>query len=153
MPALDRTLQPNSYFRLIGLGGFDSLVLHSFNLRYFITYLLIGAFLVHASSRVIIYLNYLTNQEYIAKNLCENRDKPQLKCNGKCHLKKELEKNEERKEHDNKSQVEMLLFILPDHHRAISVRNSFSDKEKQLAFVSKQKTSGFVSFVFRPPTC
>jgi len=32
------------------------------------------------------------NYEYIATKLCENKDKPALKCNGKCHLMKELAK-------------------------------------------------------------
>lgn len=30
------------------------------------------------------------NQDYIVKNLCENRSKPQKKCCGKCYLKKQL---------------------------------------------------------------
>jgi hypothetical protein len=38
---------------------------------------------------------YLTNKEYVAKNLCENKKKPQLKCNGKCHLAKRLQELEE----------------------------------------------------------
>lgn len=38
---------------------------------------------------------YLTNKEYVAKNLCENKEKPQLKCNGKCHLAKRLQELEE----------------------------------------------------------
>jgi hypothetical protein len=38
------------------------------------------------------YVDYAINKEYIAKVLCENIEKPILKCNGKCHLKKELKK-------------------------------------------------------------
>ena len=37
-------------------------------------------------------VDYALNKEYIAKNLCENRDKPKLNCNGKCHLMKQLKK-------------------------------------------------------------
>jgi hypothetical protein len=32
------------------------------------------------------------NYDYIAKVLCENKAKPELKCNGKCQLMKELAK-------------------------------------------------------------
>lgn len=32
------------------------------------------------------------NKEYISKSLCENRNKPSKKCNGKCYLKKQLKK-------------------------------------------------------------
>ncbi len=37
-------------------------------------------------------LEYIVNYDYIAKELCENKEKPELECNGKCHLKKELAK-------------------------------------------------------------
>lgn len=33
---------------------------------------------------------WVANRAYIAENLCENRDKPQMKCNGKCYLKKKM---------------------------------------------------------------
>lgn len=29
---------------------------------------------------------YIANYDYIVNNLCKNRDKPALKCNGKCYL-------------------------------------------------------------------
>jgi hypothetical protein len=37
-------------------------------------------------------LDYIINYDYIAKELCENKAKPQMHCNGKCHLMKELAK-------------------------------------------------------------
>ena len=33
---------------------------------------------------------YQTNKDYIAKNLCENRNHPELKCCGKCQFRKKL---------------------------------------------------------------
>ena len=38
------------------------------------------------------FIDYVVNKEYITKNLCENRNKPKLNCNGKCHLMKQLKK-------------------------------------------------------------
>ena len=37
-------------------------------------------------------LNYVANYKYIVNELCENRDKPEMHCNGKCYLTKELAK-------------------------------------------------------------
>ncbi len=37
-------------------------------------------------------LDYMANYDYIVNTLCENKDKPELECNGKCHLSKELAK-------------------------------------------------------------
>lgn len=37
-------------------------------------------------------MEYVVNYDYIANVLCENKDKPQLQCNGKCYLAKQLKK-------------------------------------------------------------
>ena len=37
-------------------------------------------------------IDYAVNYEYISKVLCINKAKPELKCNGKCHLMQELAK-------------------------------------------------------------
>jgi len=38
---------------------------------------------------------YHVNKEYISKQLCENRNNPQMHCNGHCYLSKQLKKAEE----------------------------------------------------------
>jgi len=40
-------------------------------------------------------IEYLLNQDYIAEFLCINKDEPELQCNGKCHLVKEIEKQQQ----------------------------------------------------------
>ena len=37
---------------------------------------------------------YELNQDYIAEFLCINKDKPEMHCNGKCYLKKEIKKQQ-----------------------------------------------------------
>lgn len=37
-------------------------------------------------------IKYYIDYEYIVAELCENKAKPVLQCNGKCHLAKELKK-------------------------------------------------------------
>ena len=39
---------------------------------------------------VMPFIEYEINKKYIAEVLCENMTKPEMKCNGKCHLKKQL---------------------------------------------------------------
>ena len=41
---------------------------------------------------VLPVIDYVVNYEYISKELCVNKAKPKMKCNGKCHLMKELAK-------------------------------------------------------------
>lgn len=37
-------------------------------------------------------VEYLINYDYISTELCENKAKPEMHCNGKCHLAKEIAK-------------------------------------------------------------
>lgn len=54
-------------------------------------------------------IDYYANYNYIATELCENRDKPFLECNGKCYLAKELNKvNHEN--HNNESNLPKINF-------------------------------------------
>jgi hypothetical protein len=51
---------------------------------------------------IIPFIEYAVNKDYIAKNLCINRDKPKSCCAGKCHLKKELAKSDTSSENEGK---------------------------------------------------
>lgn len=71
-------------------------------LRSSTVFLLILSLLSANLSRYFVYVGFQFNRNYIAANLCENRDKPVMQCNGKCYLSKQLkqeaqkEKNQER---------------------------------------------------------
>lgn len=51
--------------------------------------------LLSGASKTMLIADYLINYDYISKVLCINRDKPESCCNGKCHLMKEMKKQEE----------------------------------------------------------
>ncbi|WP_240034588.1 hypothetical protein [Flavobacterium silvisoli] len=40
-------------------------------------------------------VDYIVNYDYISKVLCVNKAKPEMHCNGKCHLMKQLAKEAE----------------------------------------------------------
>jgi hypothetical protein len=58
------------------------------------------AFAVQTFSRVVIVFGFYANQKTIAATLCENKDKPILKCEGKCQLAKKI-LAQEKKERQN----------------------------------------------------
>ena len=58
--------------------------------------LVLFALLAQSSSYYCVVLNFQINRAYIAKNLCENKDKPSMHCNGKCCLKKKLNQTEKQ---------------------------------------------------------
>lgn len=70
------------------------------------------------------------NQDEIAAEFCVNKEKPEMHCNGQCHLNKELEKaqvfdkdDQSQKEQDRLPQInlEILLAIFPDHQADLSI--------------------------------
>jgi hypothetical protein len=52
--------------------------------------ILVAVLIVPASMRVGIMVGYVLQYDAYVSILCDNKDKPELKCNGKCHLSKEL---------------------------------------------------------------
>lgn len=54
--------------------------------------------LLQASSSLVIFSGFRLNQDFIAKNLCENRFVPKSHCHGSCHMMKEMKKEEQREE-------------------------------------------------------
>lgn len=68
-------------------------------LKQLAAFILLIAFGFQTFSKVIIVADYFINTSTFAKN-CENQAKPLLHCNGKCQMKKELQK-EEKKDQQN----------------------------------------------------
>jgi hypothetical protein len=69
--------------------------------------------LLQPLSKMLLVVEYQVNKNYIAAVLCENKTKPQLQCNGKCHLNKELkeaEKQEQKLPAPLKEKLEVLYF-------------------------------------------
>ena len=52
-------------------------------LRRLLTYALLTSLLLQLFSREVIVMSFTLNRAYIAKNLCENRNRPELHCDGK----------------------------------------------------------------------
>ena len=72
-------------------------------------------FLFQSASKLLIMANYEINKEYISKNLCENKEKPTSTCNGKCHLAKELKKQDKKENstpNSQKEKYELQLFYI-----------------------------------------
>ncbi len=58
-------------------------------------------------------LDYAINYEYIAKELCENKENLVLQCNGKCHLMKEMAKTAEEESPISTDKNNLLKEIMP----------------------------------------
>lgn len=101
---------------------------------------------------------YEVNQDFVAATLCENQEKPELECNGKCYLMKQLQKaeispisdNEEQKRVINPFMLKMDLFSASRffwEQEGISIENPAHDYSFQNGSVSE----GNLSSIFHPP--
>jgi hypothetical protein len=59
---------------------------------------LVLAFSFQPFSKVYIYVDFLIHQDYIAKNLCLEKEKPESTCAGNCQLRKELKEGTSQNE-------------------------------------------------------
>ena len=48
---------------------------------------------------------FYANRSYVTQKYCVNKDRPTLKCNGKCYLNKQLKKAEEKGDSDTPKQT------------------------------------------------
>jgi hypothetical protein len=79
-------------------------------LRHLFTILLLASFSAQTFQQALILLDYTVNTSAFAKN-CENKERPVLKCKGKCQMMKKIQEEEEKNQQnperklENKSEV------------------------------------------------
>ncbi|GAB4027847.1 hypothetical protein [Spirosoma gilvum] len=71
-----------------------------------ILYILLFATLLPTVSQWGTIAYYHANKDYIARVLCENRDKPQLNCDGKCYLAKKLKAQQDKQDKETTERVQ-----------------------------------------------
>ncbi len=109
--------------------------------------------LLQSLSTVVIVAQYMANRDYIAKNLCENRDKPQMHCGGKCCLKKKLAKEAKQNSptpRNQKNQQVVTLFF--SDYKLNLQSHSFSTVAEKYFSYNELGTANFHHSVFHPPT-
>ena len=65
-------------------------------MRFIAATIFIFLLLTQIFSKWILVADYSINKKIIAEKLCENRDNPTLKCDGKCQLAKKLASEEDQ---------------------------------------------------------
>jgi len=60
-------------------------------------------------SRLFVYASFELNKQYIATELCENKDKPWLHCDGHCYFMKKVKQAQEKEKSDER-QTQKSLF-------------------------------------------
>ena len=97
-------------------------------------------------------IEYQTNKEYIASVLCENRNKPELACNGKCYLNKKIEESQSHDSHDHSlPQIDLSKYpVAPISISSYKLENLKLFK-KALFFSAVSSPIKYTSSLFKPP--
>lgn len=76
--------------------------------------------------------DYAVNLEYIASELCINKEKPQSTCNGKCYLNSELEQAQNLNESEQKSTAPKIEVETPSLESLSATYLVFPDGAKSI---------------------
>jgi len=99
-------------------------------------------------------MDYAVNYDYISKKLCENREKPQLLCKGKCYLKKELSKtSEQSSKNDSRISTSGFIdtFIIDENFIFFTIINYNSEKSNSISDINFSYRFNLFSDIFHPP--
>jgi Na+/citrate or Na+/malate symporter len=82
-----------------------------------VSILLLLSLLTTSFANLFVFAGFELNQKYIAAELCENKNKPELHCNGKCFLMKKLkqaqDKEQKQERQAQKTQIQDALVVTP----------------------------------------
>ena len=117
-------------------------------------WLMIFAVFVANFSIAFVYVGFKLNQQYIVQNLCINRFKPSLHCNGKCYFMRKLKQAEDnekkRAARGSLNRVEISFF--QDPFSISFIEPSIIDKAAiNIQTFAYAYRSQYLDTIFRPP--
>ncbi len=107
-------------------------------------------FLIYYLRAALPYIEYEINKEYIAENLCQNKDSPMMNCKGKCYLKKQVKKAEKKEKKQNSFiTIENSLFSNLSI-KIIECIDGFNEINKEF-ILNKLYSFQYMSELLKPP--
>lgn len=97
------------------------------------------------------YVEYVVNQDYIIEFLCSNKEKPELQCNGKCYLAKQLEKQEQNKTNSLKVSLENYPIGFVNIVKIHPFQFSVTSKKSTSVFYKTLLNNNYSTSEFHPP--
>lgn len=93
---------------------------------------------------------YNINIEYIISELCENKDKPELNCKGKCYLKKKMGEADkaEKQSAEIFKQIEFPVFI---PHFNLAINPEYILIENTIPELNNLYSHTLSNKIFHPP--
>jgi len=102
------------------------------------------------SQRAVVMVHFKLNQKVIAKQFCVNQDKPELKCDGKCYLHKELQKTEHSDSEKIISTKNFDLVLNPNFEYNIEIK-TITKKKELVIYQETQHKAPYLEILVPPP--
>lgn len=118
------------------------------------THLFLNLYLLAIIQPAIPVIEYFVNYEYIANELCENKDKPTMACNGKCYLEKQVKKQlgiDVEQEAPLPPKIDLEKFITLKNKKFIYDFNILKQLNQISTFYIKFDERNFIDKLLRPP--
>lgn len=117
--------------------------------------LIVTLFFVKSMIAPMLFLDYEIRKDFIIQNYCENKDRPELHCDGKCYLAKRIEAAQSEDEKQANDQFVSKVFTIETHfvNEITLIRNSRIDEIPSISnySYSERPFMAFLPAVFHPP--
>ncbi|PAC28919.1 hypothetical protein [Flectobacillus sp. BAB-3569] len=106
----------------------------------------------------LVYVDYNLRKDYIVQNLCENRFRPDLHCNGKCYLAKRVAAADQKETSEKGMAFARILLeipcIVPSINHDLVLENDIIEIKKKCSFpiYNNNYSSIYFHFLLKPPT-
>lgn len=101
----------------------------------------------------VLYTIYKYDTDLFITMFCENKSRPQLKCNGKCYLAK-MQKEQNENDASNRLkqlQTETVYFTLTTQLSVTGNEIYLKEESKQTSYKNKIYSFLFASYLVKPP--
>ncbi|ASZ13807.1 hypothetical protein KTO58_05125 [Chitinophaga pendula] len=123
-------------------------------MRGIVIFIIIAGVLLQPFRSVFSLWEYELNQPFIARVLCENRDKPAMHCNGKCHLRKQLQQDDQKERTNSGGVKEKQTPDLMGDTAIIALPASPGQPSyRQSSWYLTALPGGHLRAPFQPPCC
>ena len=114
---------------------------------------MLSAFFAQTFSNAFVIADYYTNTQAYAKQ-CQNKDKPQMHCNGKCQMVKKIQQ-EEKKDQDNSERKgnnkNGVVLSTKSFFASVASIYTLPDTSKKALLLSSGKSIDRSLNIFHPP--
>jgi hypothetical protein len=122
-------------------------------MKWIIVPILMILLLVQSFSKWLVVMDFTIHRDFISKNLCENRNRPRLQCNGRCQLAKKLAEEEKQNSSQNPGSGKIKAIDLL-YDEQVSIPDLFSGSKRNRNLFSGLIQSGGILYsasIFHPP--